>query len=537
MTTEKTVDQQTAERRARMAVKAGRLLCNYHTEPDWPDFSKLEKPATYVMRSDGVYAVRDTDAGLFIAKVAGLLDKAQIPGFVEDGFGESFRLKFGKIPIQHFKQIMEFFQDICNANDHEVYAQIFWDPKEKRYWNHVPYQKVSKARVEYSRNEEIEKTNILVLEIHSHNSMSAYFSGTDNDDEKADRIFGVVGKLDKARPEVLLSYVCSGKRVIVKTEDVFEDHESAARFPDEWKSRVTFDHSYGVGWPRYGASWTPQTSQMGNNGGSSEHWAARTGQVVAQTSRPDPDESDEYWGEFGGRHGWVRSESRAAIAGDAAASTVSTASKTPEEIKAEVDAAGKEALKEVETVIRGRNFLQDNIDIEAINQEIKEGAAAAAEEPKNKEKKSIILLPASTEIKLTTTKLPESGPEVPGSKAFFPGNEQARTRTSSENVRIDDEMAIWQREQELVGSQVALSEAILTAKKKLDGQKYSEAWMNSEAKENMFQDLLAFCEEEDVKILIKVLLDSNHELEILRQLKPRLDELQKQAEDLETVAG
>ena len=62
--------------------------------------------------------------------------------------------------------------------------------------------------------------------------------------------------------------------------------------------------------------------------------------------------------------------------------------------------------------------------------------------------------------------------------------------------------------------------------------------MNKDQKEAMFQDLLVFCEEEDVKILIKTILNSHHELEMLEQLKPYLEKLQAQLDsDESTVAG
>lgn len=41
-----------------------------------------------------------------------------------------------------------------------------------------------------------------VVEVHSHNAMSAYFSPTDDHDETGRRIFGVIGRLDTDAPEL-----------------------------------------------------------------------------------------------------------------------------------------------------------------------------------------------------------------------------------------------------------------------------------------------------------------------------------------------
>jgi len=43
-----------------------------------------------------------------------------------------------------------------------------------------------------------------IVEVHSHHAMRAYFSATDDRDESARRVYGVIGRLDGARPEIAL---------------------------------------------------------------------------------------------------------------------------------------------------------------------------------------------------------------------------------------------------------------------------------------------------------------------------------------------
>src|SRR6266567_2265885 len=43
-----------------------------------------------------------------------------------------------------------------------------------------------------------------VVEVHSHHAMRAYFSATDDRDETARRVYGVIGRLDGERPEIAL---------------------------------------------------------------------------------------------------------------------------------------------------------------------------------------------------------------------------------------------------------------------------------------------------------------------------------------------
>jgi Prokaryotic homologs of the JAB domain len=43
-----------------------------------------------------------------------------------------------------------------------------------------------------------------VVEVHSHHAMRAYFSSTDDQDETARRVYGVIGRLESERPEIAL---------------------------------------------------------------------------------------------------------------------------------------------------------------------------------------------------------------------------------------------------------------------------------------------------------------------------------------------
>lgn len=516
-----------------LGAALGRQINDYHCGPDWPELTSLTKASNYVLRPDGLYALRNVPAGLFIAKMMSMPTGQRLPGFTKDDLGEQFILRYGKIPGQNLQDAVDFFREVCNENENEVYLQIFWDPKKNLYWNHVPYQRVSKASVKYDRNEETERDHVLVCELHSHNTMGAYFSSIDDADEKSDRIFGVVGELQKNKPAMIFSYVCSGKRVQVKAEDIFDSLVSASRFP-EWKSRVSFN-DYRNGSSSYGPNWSSQGSAVGQSGSGHGHWNNR-----------GREGSDEY-GEFEefGYGGWHSRGSGNVVSGVGSATTgpssamaaaSATIARTPQEIKSEVDKAGQEALKDtldhalkgtLDQALKGHDFLANKVDVDMINEEIKAGLAEqnAAKGPillgDGKPKTlTIVKLPPNTELKISSK---NSGSEVPASGGFFPQNGPSRARPERELVRIDESMAVWEREERLKTQDLLFTEAILTVKKKLNGQKYTEAWMDSADKETMLQDMLAFFEDDDVNALIKVLLDMNHDDKIIEQLKPHLD--------------
>jgi len=218
-------------------VSFARKNISFHTGRDMPeDFKKIN----YIIRKDGLWEVRENKIGTFYVH----LFEGNISGFGDEDetFEEGFHLSLPKIPRTLFNQVLAFFRKLCEDHDFEAYAQFYWDPEDEEYWIRVPQQKVSKGRVVYEKQEGVPSSNILVCEIHSHNSMNAFFSGIDDIDEKqrGDRFFGVIGRLDTKFPEIKMSFIIGGgKRVSVELDDVFEDTD----FPEEWLENVVYvDH-------------------------------------------------------------------------------------------------------------------------------------------------------------------------------------------------------------------------------------------------------------------------------------------------------
>lgn len=101
----------------------------------------------------------------------------------------------------------------------ERYVAILWESYAAQpggyYHLHIPEQTRGRASVEYERHPNT------VVEMHSHGSMSAFFSGTDNRDEVGLGVYGVVGGLPRA-PELNLRVGIYGHFQPVTWEDVFD---------------------------------------------------------------------------------------------------------------------------------------------------------------------------------------------------------------------------------------------------------------------------------------------------------------------------
>jgi PRTRC genetic system protein A len=197
------------------------------------------KKVCYVLQGDGLWERRTNKLGTFTTP----LHSFKVPGLSEN-YKEDWELNVPRIPADILVQIVSFFRKINRTYDSEVFVQVFYNFKEKTYTAHVPSQVVSGASVNYRNDNDFENNPdmLLVFEVHSHNTMGAFFSGTDDRDEKSDRFYGVVGRLNNYYPEMLIRLSVGGKRISVDVDEIFDlggDQTFAEVFPAEWMSKVS----------------------------------------------------------------------------------------------------------------------------------------------------------------------------------------------------------------------------------------------------------------------------------------------------------
>ena len=136
----------------------------------------------------------------------------------------SFEMKLPPVPEHLYLVMLFFFKEICNKHNTESALQLFWDLENEKYFLHLPKQRVSEVSVSFERDYILESQNWLVADIHSHGHISAFFSSTDNADEKGTRLFGVFGNL-KNQPKFLLragsggEFTCLNKEILFDGED------------------------------------------------------------------------------------------------------------------------------------------------------------------------------------------------------------------------------------------------------------------------------------------------------------------------------
>jgi len=210
-----------------------KLLVGHFIE-DLPD--DFNKKVAYVWQGNGIWEIRKLPIGTFTTHK----QKIDVPG-LKSTLEEGWKLNVPKIPATLLDVTLSFFRQIYNKHSSEVFLQFFYDKSKEEYILHCPQQVVGPGSVNYKRDTEYEKGKILVFEIHSHGSMGAFFSGTDDADEKDDRFFGVIGKVKQYYPEMKIRLSVGGVKQDINVEDIFnldETNYHTESFPLEWINNI-----------------------------------------------------------------------------------------------------------------------------------------------------------------------------------------------------------------------------------------------------------------------------------------------------------
>ena len=195
--------------------------------------------------ADGIYERRNTEIGAFTYKFGDM----KLPYLSHLGDGQTgFTFTLPKPGYGILLSIADFFLDIMQRlSDAEVMVQLYWDKEESKYFLYVPEQKVQKATIAATHSQELQgnpQRYIWVLDIHSHNTMGAFFSGTDSADEISTRVFGVMGQISKGTTQPV-NFTCkwragvNGKFVELTAADIWDmDNVELMPVPEEDYAKV-----------------------------------------------------------------------------------------------------------------------------------------------------------------------------------------------------------------------------------------------------------------------------------------------------------
>ncbi len=150
--------------------------------------------------------IENTDIGLFSGEQT------------RDGLvtGLDFALKLPKIPRAILNVIVAEFK---RTGETENMLQVYWSNKNQCYYVKRPEQVTDRVSVRYKL---VHSKDTLVLTVHSHNRMNAFFSSVDDADEVYTGLFGVIGNVDRPYPSMRFRAGMEGCFKELSLNDLFE---------------------------------------------------------------------------------------------------------------------------------------------------------------------------------------------------------------------------------------------------------------------------------------------------------------------------
>lgn len=214
------------------AQSKGRMPAYKGVFPSFDEAEQAGKMISLFPSGDGkVYEMRKTEMGQFITPVS----ETSAIRKVRAGFTPALPL----IPAEILFEVLRFFKYMAYKGSYEALANIYWDKQAEEFVVDIPEQKVSRASVSGKISAAFDSGRFLhYMDIHSHNNMNAFFSKTDDMDEKAARVYAVVGRVSGFFPEIKVRIANSRSFIEIDPSVVFESVIAVRDFPEEWKSAV-----------------------------------------------------------------------------------------------------------------------------------------------------------------------------------------------------------------------------------------------------------------------------------------------------------
>lgn len=193
-------------------------------------------PICYIPSQNGqIYEMRRNEIGTFIAPTSKIAEL--------DIVRAGFHMNLPRLPAAKLAEIVAFFRRVC-AEHHshmEALVNVYWNHAEQKYLLHVPKQHATAVSVETDLADCPDVSRYLhVMEVHSHNMMSARFSKVDDQDEQATRLYMVIGRLDRYYPEIRCRFACGGQHVEIPAEQICE--RTDVPFSTAWLTAVHAVH-------------------------------------------------------------------------------------------------------------------------------------------------------------------------------------------------------------------------------------------------------------------------------------------------------
>ena len=180
----------------------------------------------YILAADGLFVATENDLLTVRLPVA----PCRLRGDRIAPVGATCELRHGRLPRAVWAACLAHAEAEAGAG-HEVTVLVTRSPDSGagvRYRVIRPPQTVTATSAEYAEPDLLPGEAVL-LSFHSHHAMRAYFSRTDDGDERQLRLYAVVGRLGTDRPEVALRAGFNGHWLPLPWEAVFAGNRGRFR--------------------------------------------------------------------------------------------------------------------------------------------------------------------------------------------------------------------------------------------------------------------------------------------------------------------
>lgn len=180
---------------------------------------------------------------------------------------EGYELKIPKIPFKYWYMVWSFYRDIEVSYGTEAAVLFYWNDRGKSLTEvpkeileeygpgiyesgklilYVPKQVNTVVSTRYYGDEMrmwLDNNTSIILDTHSHNSMEAFFSGTDDANEKRHQFYGVYGRVGTDNTYVM-RYRYLDRWYPVEIHELFtkgtipKGMEGESNYPEGWLNQI-----------------------------------------------------------------------------------------------------------------------------------------------------------------------------------------------------------------------------------------------------------------------------------------------------------
>jgi hypothetical protein len=209
-----------------------------------PDFQEPQAPLSYLVAGTGLFLVRRTGLFTSVSRAPGVVGlEPQKPALA---------LRFGKIPRPILEAVYGFFAWAWRRWRSEAILFLYYSPESGKLLLDAPPQTIylyrsmgrwqAEGRVSYAALPRPEGY-IKLGDVHSHADLPPFFSEQDDRDDREEGLKIVMGRLNRALPEVAVSFVVAGQhRFTLQPEDALEDFAVPMPPPQRWIQRFRCEY-------------------------------------------------------------------------------------------------------------------------------------------------------------------------------------------------------------------------------------------------------------------------------------------------------